>query len=356
MDFGGIITAMKNLMRLLKISLVILTIVVCIAIVQGLISDTVKNAVTSGNNANTSSTQESTTAMNELPTVAHVATEPAQTVADSSGMRVDYKPLSGSGKIVEETIAADSGAVHTYDFEEEFYPYRAMLNENQQKVYDQIYEAVDQRADKVALCRQLNSNSIEDIMTAIYNDHPEFFWLETAYSYGYTNKGVVIYVTLSYNATAETMQTSRTAFLNAASSIINEASQYASDLEKERSVYMQLQRLAAYNENADINQSAYSALVNQSSVCAGYARAFQYIMQKLNIPCYFCSGYANGGNHAWNIVCIDGEYYNVDISWDDTLGEQINEISYTYFNLSDRTFELDHQRSGLSMNLPKCSG
>lgn len=77
-------------------------------------------------------------------------------------------------------------------------------------------------------------------------------------------------------------------------------------------------------------------------------------MQKLNIPCYFCMGTSNGGNHAWNIVRIDGKYYNVDLSWDDTLGEATGQISYSYFNLSDNTFGLDHTRSGLSKKLPNC--
>jgi transglutaminase/protease-like cytokinesis protein 3 len=230
-----------------------------------------------------------------------------------------------------------------------------MLTDTQKNVYDQIYENINQLSKDVTLCTQLDTDGIKNVMTAVYNDHPELFWVDTSYSFGYTSKGTVISVTLQYNSTADSLQTSRTAFLNAAGKIINGASSYASDLDKEKYVYKALQNLATYDENADLNQSAYSALVNGKSVCAGYSRAFQYIMMQLNVPCYFCSGYANGGYHAWNIISIDGKYYNADLSWDDSLGELSNTVSYSYFNISDTTISVDHTRRELSVNLPKCS-
>ena len=86
------------------------------------------------------------------------------------------------------------------------------------------------------------------------------------------------------------------------------------------------------------------------TVCAGYARAFQYLLQQLEIPCYYCTGNA-GENHAWDIVRIGGEYYNVDVTWDDT-----EEIGYDYFNKTDAEFAPTHVRTGLSVYLPACMG
>ncbi|HRL56640.1 MAG TPA: transglutaminase domain-containing protein [Lachnospira sp.] len=159
---------------------------------------------------------------------------------------------------------------------------------------------------------------------------------------------------LKYNETAQTLQSARQKFLNAAAKVINGASSLTTDLDKEQYVYKALQNMCVYDENSDMNQSAYSVLINGSSVCAGYSRAFQYIMQQLNIPCYFCTGYANGGYHAWNIVYIDGKYYNVDLSWDDSLGDVSNTYSFAYFNLSDKAISVDHTRRELSVNLPEC--
>ncbi len=101
---------------------------------------------------------------------------------------------------------------------------------------------------------------------------------------------------------------------------------------------------------AEMNQSAYSALVNGQTVCAGYARAFQYILQQLGIPCYYCTGFA-GESHAWNIVMLDGEFYNVDTTWDDMgIG------TYDYFNKTDKDYADNHIRQELSVYLPPCNG
>ena len=99
-----------------------------------------------------------------------------------------------------------------------------------------------------------------------------------------------------------------------------------------------------------MNQSAYGALVNGQTVCAGYARAFQYLLQQLGIPCYYCTGYA-GENHAWNIVALEDGYYNVDATWDDTEGGK-----YDYFNKTDQDYADTHVRQELAVYLPPCNG
>ena len=103
-----------------------------------------------------------------------------------------------------------------------------------------------------------------------------------------------------------------------------------------------------YDKNANYNQSAYSAIIVGKSVCAGYARAFQLIMQKLNIPTYYVLGFAKE-DHAWTIVKLSGEYYNIDLTWDDTGGV------FKHFNLTDSEMAITHKREGISKKLPNCN-
>ena len=119
---------------------------------------------------------------------------------------------------------------------------------------------------------------------------------------------------------------------------------------KEKFVHDALLERISYNARAEMNQSAYSALVNGETVCAGYARAFQNISQQLGIPCYYCTGFA-GESHAWNIVALDDGYYNVDTTWDDTDGG-----NYDYFNKTDEDYARSHIRQELSIYLPPCNG
>ena len=66
----------------------------------------------------------------------------------------------------------------------------------------------------------------------------------------------------------------------------------------------------------------YGALVQKSCVCEGYAKAFKYLIDQMEIPCVMVIGQAtntNGQteNHAWNYVQIENNWYAIDCTWDD---------------------------------------
>jgi len=82
--------------------------------------------------------------------------------------------------------------------------------------------------------------------------------------------------------------------------------------------------------------------INKKAVCAGYAKAVQFLLQKYGIECGYCVGDMlkkdeNGEvtAHAWNILKADGEYYYLDATWDDFSNTvqtvKRNEMSYNYF-------------------------
>lgn len=66
------------------------------------------------------------------------------------------------------------------------------------------------------------------------------------------------------------------------------------------------------NETGYLYCSAYDCLVNNKSLCSGYALFFQKFMEQMNIPSF----YVADDVHAWNIVCIDGVWYQIDCTWD----------------------------------------
>lgn len=76
--------------------------------------------------------------------------------------------------------------------------------------------------------------------------------------------------------------------------------------------------------------TAYGALVEGKAVCEGYAIAFQRLMEAMGIPCYIATGVVKGEGHAWNLVQLNGQWYHLDVTWDD----QENRIIYNYFLIS----------------------
>lgn len=120
-----------------------------------------------------------------------------------------------------------------------------------------------------------------------------------------------------------------------------------SDYEKELALHDYLVTHCKYSE--DISQPAgsdiyraYGALVNQDAVCNGYAEALQLLFQCAGIKSEFVIGTADGVDHAWNLVEIDGKWYHLDATWDDPLPDQGEETLHPYFNVPDEIMEQNH--------------
>lgn len=235
-------------------------------------------------------------------------------------------------------------------FDAVYYPYYAMLNDREQRLYRQIYANAGAGCEAFSPVESVTPEQLKNIFSAVYNDHPELFWMDTAYSCKYTGTGTCVEIDLQFNRTMGDLDSAKAVFDERAGYILEEAGKLSSDYEKEKFVHDVLIDGIFYNVSAEMNQSAYSALVNGETVCAGYARAFQYLLQQLGIPCYYCTGYAEE-RHAWNIVALDDGYYHVDVTWDDAANG-----SYDFFNKTDADYADSHLRQDMSVNLPACNG
>ena len=236
-----------------------------------------------------------------------------------------------------------------YTFDPAFYPYYAMLDDKGQHLYRQIFANANAFNGAFAPIEAVPVSEIKNAIMAVYNDHPELFWLNTAFVCKYDKNKICAELELEFNITQEEFPETSTQFYNTVNTILTQV-QNLNSYEKGRRVHDILIEKIEYDKGAAMNQSAYSALVEGKSVCAGYARAYQYLMQRLGIPCYYCTGFA-GEDNAWNIVGLDDGYYNVDVTWDDTPGGE-----YDYFNKTDEDYADTHVRRDLSVNLPKCEG
>lgn len=109
--------------------------------------------------------------------------------------------------------------------------------------------------------------------------------------------------------------------------------------------------------------SAYGALVKHKAVCAGYAKAYQLLLNRLGVDCVYVSGRGvdeNGdfierygaSNHAWNAVYDGAAWSMTDPTWDDV--EQ-TEYRHHYFNLSIEEMYRDHAVNPFDQTIYKYS-
>lgn len=119
------------------------------------------------------------------------------------------------------------------------------------------------------------------------------------------------------------------------------------DFEKEVALHDYLVKNCRYSE--DTNQPAesdiyraYGALVNGDAVCNGYAEALQLLFMCAGIDSEFVIGTANGIDHAWNLVKLDGKWYHLDATWNDPIPDLGEDLVHPYFNVSDEVIEESH--------------
>ena len=147
----------------------------------------------------------------------------------------------------------------------------------------------------------------------------------------------------------------------------------ASEYEKVKYVYDTLIRNTDYDLGAPDNQNIYSVFVRHFSVCQGYAKATQYLLNRLGVESTLVLGTVETGEgHAWNLVKVDGEYYYLDTTWGDVsyrtedtasqpeasleegLRISMPEINYDYLNVTTEELLRTHSIGG-EVPMPLCT-
>lgn len=249
----------------------------------------------------------------------------------------------------------DHGGIEEYYFNQ----IPSELNE----IYRELYERIRNYEDSAELYASVSTEDFWNAYYAVLADHPEFFWIGTS---AQVKESALTGKVISYELTTTVDRDSRDYLLSqiqaAADECISQISPDATQYQKIKYVYEYLINTTDYNINSPDNQNIQSALLNHSSVCAGYSKAFQYILHRMGMFCTYVTGNtSDGGDHGWNIVRIDGTYYHVDVTWGDPVFiNQFEEIStssvmnYNYLCCTDGEIYKTHIPK-CSVPLPECS-
>ena len=90
------------------------------------------------------------------------------------------------------------------------------------------------------------------------------------------------------------------------------------------------------NDDYKLKYTAYAALINKTAVCNGYTMLMSRMLTQAGISCRMILGDKSSGcDHAWNIVEIDGIYYNLDATWDAGTSPE----KYDYFLRGENDFD-----------------
>lgn len=218
------------------------------------------------------------------------------------------------------------------------------LNEAEKIAYTKIVSGLGDYKKKIAVTG-IDTSQVERVLMAIDNDHSEIFWVaELAYYFNeYNDQVSQVEAKYDYDEAEKDRR----------QGVIDQAySQYLSGLdggmdeyEIVKYTYEYVVKNTVYGAN-DEDQNIYSVFALRESVCAGYAKAVKYLLDRQGIESSYVAGFVDvQGAHAWNLVLMDGDYYYLDATWgefDGGLDPQQN-ISYDYFGVTTKTLELSHE-------------
>ncbi len=238
--------------------------------------------------------------------------------------------------------------------------------------YDNIVAGIDACAEEIVISNnqyKISPDEFEMVLEATRRDHTEQFWMGTTYT-PYTNLDETVLTKFlpTYSMSGDELQDAKVAFEQATAFFLSNITPEMSEYEKEKTLHDMLATHITY-VSSDNAHNAYGALVEGKAVCEGYAEALQYLLQRVGIQSVEIFGYGInpttgvGEPHAWNAVRIDGQFYLVDLTWND----QESLLSYAYFNQTSAVLGEDHEQwrighkidgSELScqvFNLPVCT-
>lgn len=122
--------------------------------------------------------------------------------------------------------------------------------------------------------------------------------------------------------------------------------------EKEMALHDWLIRSCTYDKGAlraikqpgEHASDPYGALIDGQAICMGYTTAFKLFMEMIGIPCGIIhSTDAEGDEHAWNIVQLDGSWYYVDTTWDDPVPDKNDGyVKHQFFNITRDEIAIEH--------------
>lgn len=222
--------------------------------------------------------------------------------------------FSGEGVEHWENVAAENGI--TSKAEEYYYN---NLPEGLHEIYREMYVHIMMNEDSGDIMSKVNADDFWKAYYAVLADHPEIFWVGSSAQIkesGLT-KEVVSY---SFETTVptEARASMKENLEAAADGCIMQISADATDYQKIKYVYEYLIDTVEYSSGSADSQNIQSALLYRASVCAGYSKAFQYILNRMGLFCTYVTGtIKDGGDHGWNMVRIGGNYYYVDVTWGD---------------------------------------
>lgn len=232
--------------------------------------------------------------------------------------------------------------------------YYNQLNKEQKKVYYAMKEGLLKMQDSFPVLN-LSNRELADIYFMVRMDCPEIFY-SVKFTYRYYPDSTAVELVPEYLFTKDKIKEHRQAMQSRVKKFARQAEKL-DEKGKELFIHDFIVNNVKYDKlKKEYSHEIIGALGNGVAVCEGMAKAVKILCDELGIWCIIALSEANPDKgikyrHAWNVVRINGKYYHLDATFDNTLSRD-DIVRYDYFNLPDKQIFRDHEP--VIWKVPEC--
>ncbi len=172
--------------------------------------------------------------------------------------------------------------------------------------------------------------------------NPQYYFINGGYAY-IESRGILVPTFYTEFQSGSKRSKATQAMKNTITSWESTIASAGSTEQKAKAAHDLIAKKVQYDDNYLTNpdnpfhQSAYSVFCDDHSVCAGYTKAFEMLMNGAGIDTIAVLS----TDHAWNMIRINDSWYHMDCTWDDLDGYGGYEIIYRFFNRSEAIIKSD---------------
>ena len=206
------------------------------------------------------------------------------------------------------------------------------LTADQKIVYNKILAAAKARQTLITFDNNPSVETVTQVYSTIYSEEINLQYLADSFKY---EGNPVKRMQISFDYPAEVTNSMNAQTEAKANEIISKITPTMTAFDIVKYFHDTIVRSCTYDLNEEFQSTAYGALVKGRATCQGYSHAMALLCNKVGIENAFATGFATEA-HMWNMIKLDGNWYNMDVTWDDPDNiETPDLIMYDYFNVTN---------------------
>ena len=173
-----------------------------------------------------------------------------------------------------------------------------------------IQKGIDNRQQKIDI-RAFNcdAETLKEAMTLVSFSNPLYSFYTERYGAVFSMRGTVKYVKIVYNADNKI-----TYVTDEVTNIVATMEPSLSELEKVIWINNYICTTYTYDDSMVYND-AFAMLSYKKGACGAYTQLFSLLADEAGLNVTFAISFSM--QHVWNLVQVDGQWYNIDVTWDD---------------------------------------